>query len=159
MVLPSSSDSVAVTVSVSLSPALPFTAAVKLHEYEPLAESVCGTEQVPCPARLPWTSSERAVNDSDSAVPVLSIWTLKVTLPPGSATVVGKAAFVTVAVGATSVIVTVAESIAVTGTPTEVPEAVTVSVSESPALPLTAAVKLHEYEPLTASVCGTEQVP
>ena len=110
MVLPSSSDSVAVTVSVSASPATPLTMAVKLHEYEPLAASVCGIVQLPWPSTSPWTSSISAVKSRGSAVPVLSTSTVKVTVPPGSSTADGNAVFVTVAVGATSVIVTVAES-------------------------------------------------
>ena len=70
--------------------------------------------------------------------------TVKVTSPPGSGTLVGLAVLTVVMAGCTSSIVTVASSESLTGLPSSsVPEPVTVSVSVSPALPATKAVKLQ----------------
>jgi hypothetical protein len=68
----------------------------------------------------------------------LSTRTVKTTEPLGSRTVSGDAVFATVRTGATPVTVTVALSLSLTGVPSSsAPEAVTVSVGVSPALPET----------------------
>ncbi len=70
--------------------------------------------------------------------------TAKVTVPPGVVTVVGVASLVTSIVGFTSLTVTVALASSETAVcSSSWPAAVTVSVSESPASPLTVAVKVQ----------------
>ena len=81
-------------------------------------------------------------------------------MPPGSATAVGDADLLTVSTGALPATVTVALSESLTGSPSSsVPDAVTVSVGDSPALPATCTVKLHEYVAAGAIVCGITQSP
>ena len=79
---------------------------------------------------------------TESTAEVFLTVTVKVALPPGSGSEVGVADFVTRIELATSVIVTVASSLSETGLPSSsVPEAVTTSVCELPALPVTAPLK------------------
>jgi hypothetical protein len=78
------------------------------------------------------------------ACEVLSTCTVKVTLAPGSLTEVGSAVLLTTIDGAVSTTVTVALSLALAAAPSSSwPEAVTVSVSESPLLPLIVTGKVH----------------
>ena len=84
-------------------------------------------------------SSVSDVIVTESIAEVFSILTAKVALPPGSGSEDGLADFVTAIELATFVIVTIASSSSETGLPSSsVPEAVTMSLWELPALPLTA---------------------
>jgi len=79
-----------------------------------------------------------------SAWLVLSMRTVKVTVPPGSCTKVGFAVFITCIDAGKSVMSTLASSEALTGSPSSsTPVAVTVSISKSPALPEILALKTH----------------
>ena len=90
-------------------------------------------------------SSTSAVRVSVSTSEVLFTTTVNVTSPPGSSTEVGLAALLSVADDGTSVIVTVASSLSLTGFPSSsMPEAVATFVSVSPALPLTNAANEQE---------------
>ena len=79
---------------------------------------------------------------TESTADVFFTVTAKVTVPPGSWIETGPADFVTAIELGTFVIVTVASSSSETGLPSSsVPEAVTTSVCELPALPATAPLK------------------
>ena len=64
--VPSLSEAVAVTVSVSLAPASPVSEAGMVHWYEPAGAIVWGTSQSPCPSRSPSRSSSRLVSSTGS---------------------------------------------------------------------------------------------
>ena len=85
---------------------------------------------------------------------------VEVAVPPGSGSEVGVADFVTTIELARLEIVTVASSSPLTGLPSSsVPEAVTTSRRELPALPATAPEKKQPQLAPAAIVCGTSHVP
>ncbi len=101
-----------------------------------------GTAQSPWPSRSPWISSERLSMVTESTALVLSIRRVKVTGPPGSSMVSGLAVLASVMLEGVSLIVTLASSLSLRALPSSsLPLAVMVSVSMSPASPVTFALK------------------
>ena len=159
--LPSSSAPLAVTRLVCVVLPAPCTSLVKVQLVLCPGWMVRGVVQVPCPFRLPNLSSTRLVMFTGSwLLLVLLICTVYCTLPPGSVTLVGLALLLTVMDGCALVSVTVALPCAFTGPPlAAVPLAVTWLTCVAPELPLMGLLKVHEYVPLRAMVCGTAQLP
>jgi hypothetical protein len=71
-------------------PPLPDRACVKTHEYSPPGEMVCGTEQLPCPSKLPNVSEMSVLIIKGSLGPlVFLIVTVNATSPTGAMPDVG----------------------------------------------------------------------
>ena len=105
-------------------------------------------------------SSVRLEIVTESTAEVFFTETEKEAFPPGSASEVGSAVFVTSIELGVLVIETTASSLSETSLPSSsLPAAVTTSVCDVPGPPETSPVKEQLYVSPAAIVCGTSQVP